>query len=325
MKIIYTHTDEAPAWPRSRSCRSSRRSPGSPGSRWRSVTSRWPDGSWPSSPTVCPPTSRSRTPWPSWASWPRPPRPTSSSCPTSAPRCPSSRPPIAELQAARLRRSRTIPTTRPTTRSARSAPATTGSRAAPSTRCCARATRIAGRRPRSSTTPAPIPHPMGAWSPRVADPTWLDMTDGDFRSTERSVTVERDGGALRIEHVAADGTVTVLKDSTSRCSPARWSTPRSCAVAALRRVPDRADRRGQGAGRPVLGASEGHDDEGLGPDHLRPCGAGLLPGLFAEHGGRAGARPASAPTTGSGAHPRRRSRRCPTASGGHHARPSMPS
>jgi isocitrate dehydrogenase len=53
------------------------------------------------------------------------------------------------------------------------------------------------------------PYRMGAWSPdsrsRVAT-----MTDGDFRATEQSVTVER-AGAVTIEHVAADGTVTQLR------------------------------------------------------------------------------------------------------------------
>ena len=34
------------------------------------------------------------------------------------------------------------------------------------------------------------------------------MTDGDFRATEQSVTLEQ-AGSVRIEHVAADGTVTV--------------------------------------------------------------------------------------------------------------------
>ena len=38
------------------------------------------------------------------------------------------------------------------------------------------------------------------------------MDDGDFRSTEQSVTLDADD-ELRIEHVAEDGTVTVLKES----------------------------------------------------------------------------------------------------------------
>ncbi len=52
------------------------------------------------------------------------------------------------------------------------------------------------------------PHRLGAWDPatkaRVAT-----MTDGDFYGNEQSV-VMADGGDLRIEHVAADGAVTVL-------------------------------------------------------------------------------------------------------------------
>src|SRR4051794_35357361 len=56
------------------------------------------------------------------------------------------------------------------------------------------------------------PHSMGEWSKdsrsRVAT-----MEEGDFRSTERSVTVDREV-AVRIEHVDVDGNVTVLKEQT---------------------------------------------------------------------------------------------------------------
>jgi isocitrate dehydrogenase len=55
------------------------------------------------------------------------------------------------------------------------------------------------------------PHSMGAWS-RDSRSHVATMSEGDFRSTERSRTLERDG-AVRIEHVAQDGAVTVLKDS----------------------------------------------------------------------------------------------------------------
>ena len=43
-----------------------------------------------------------------------------------------------------------------------------------------------------------------------------------------------------------------------------------------RRVPRRADGRRPGAGRAVLDPPQGHDDEGLRPDHLRPRGEDLL-------------------------------------------------
>jgi isocitrate dehydrogenase len=55
------------------------------------------------------------------------------------------------------------------------------------------------------------PHSMGAWS-RDSKTHVATMGDGDFRSTERSVTLAGDD-ELRIEHVASDGTVTVLKQS----------------------------------------------------------------------------------------------------------------
>ncbi|MFP5019902.1 NADP-dependent isocitrate dehydrogenase [Pseudonocardia phyllosphaerae] len=54
------------------------------------------------------------------------------------------------------------------------------------------------------------PHSMGAWSGDSASYV-ATMTDGDFRHSEQSFTVDADG-ALRIEHVGTDGTVTVLKD-----------------------------------------------------------------------------------------------------------------
>ena len=66
--------------------------------------------------------------------------------------------------------------------------------------------------------PAPVkafarshPHSMGAWSPDSRTHV-ATMGEGDFRSTERSATVDQDGD-VRIEHVAAGGEVTVLKES----------------------------------------------------------------------------------------------------------------
>ena len=53
------------------------------------------------------------------------------------------------------------------------------------------------------------PHSMGTWSPDSQSHV-STMTDGDFRATERSVTVPA-AGQVRIEHVSAGGDVTVLK------------------------------------------------------------------------------------------------------------------
>ena len=55
------------------------------------------------------------------------------------------------------------------------------------------------------------PHSMGAWSPDSKSHV-ATMDDGDFRHSEVSTTMTAPD-TLRIEHVAADGTVTVLKDA----------------------------------------------------------------------------------------------------------------
>jgi isocitrate dehydrogenase len=55
------------------------------------------------------------------------------------------------------------------------------------------------------------PHSMGAWSPDSKTHV-ATMGAHDFYSNEQSLTVAADG-AVRIEHVGADGTTTVLKES----------------------------------------------------------------------------------------------------------------
>jgi isocitrate dehydrogenase len=54
------------------------------------------------------------------------------------------------------------------------------------------------------------PHSMGAW-PEPSQSHVSSMTEGDFRSTEQSLTTEA-AVTVRIEHVGTDGTVTVLRD-----------------------------------------------------------------------------------------------------------------
>ncbi|MDT7536958.1 MAG: isocitrate dehydrogenase, partial [Actinomycetota bacterium] len=54
------------------------------------------------------------------------------------------------------------------------------------------------------------PHSMGAWS-RDTHSHVATMTDGDFRHSEKSVTIPA-ATTLRIEHVGTDGSTTVLKD-----------------------------------------------------------------------------------------------------------------
>ena len=55
------------------------------------------------------------------------------------------------------------------------------------------------------------PHSMGEWSSDSKSHV-AHMPDGDFYASERSQVVDYDG-SLRIEHVAEDGTVTVLRES----------------------------------------------------------------------------------------------------------------
>ncbi|MFJ3856005.1 NADP-dependent isocitrate dehydrogenase [Streptomyces sp. NPDC090085] len=55
------------------------------------------------------------------------------------------------------------------------------------------------------------PHRMGAWTSE-SKTNVATMGENDFRSTEKS-TVIAEAGTLRIEHVAAEGAVTVLRDS----------------------------------------------------------------------------------------------------------------
>jgi isocitrate dehydrogenase len=55
------------------------------------------------------------------------------------------------------------------------------------------------------------PHSMGAWS-RDSRSHVSTMSDGDFRHSEKSVTLSA-ADTLKIEHVTGDGTVTVLKES----------------------------------------------------------------------------------------------------------------
>ncbi len=57
------------------------------------------------------------------------------------------------------------------------------------------------------------PHSMGAWSPDSKTHV-ATMAHGDFKSNEKSITVDRTGD-IRIELVGTDGNTTVLKDKIS--------------------------------------------------------------------------------------------------------------
>ena len=93
---------------------------------------------------------------------------------------------IAELREPGLRHPRLPRGRRPTTSSARSAPAMTGSRAARSTRCCVRGTPTAAPRRRSRSTPAATRTRWATWSAESRSHV-STMSDGDFRSSEKSM------------------------------------------------------------------------------------------------------------------------------------------
>jgi hypothetical protein len=130
------------------------------------------------------------------------------------------------------------------------------------------------------------PHSMGAWSSESRSHV-ATMSEGDFASTERSLTVAREG-TLTIEHVAPDGAITTLKQGVP--GPGRIARRRRDAPCRAGHILCSPDRRGQGAGRAVLRPPQGDDDEGLGSDHLRARGARLLLGSICRAWRCAGCR-----------------------------------
>ena len=89
------------------------------------------------------------------------------------------------------------------------------------------------------------PQPMGEWSSDSRSHV-TTMSGDDFRSTERSHTVQREG-AFRIEHVDSDGKVTVLKGSDTAAG-GRDHRCRGHAPRRTRGVPGRAARGRQASG-----------------------------------------------------------------------------
>ena len=119
------------------------------------------------------------------------------------------------------------------------------------------------------------PHKMGAWSPDSKTHV-AHMTAGDFYGSEKSVTLA-EAGSFKIEFVGADGTTTVLKEKTAY-KAGEIIDAAVMSRRAFARVLRGADPGRQAAGRAPVPAPQGHHDEGLGPDHVRPCGVGLFQG-----------------------------------------------
>src|SRR5262249_31629845 len=116
------------------------------------------------------------------------------------------------------------------------------------------------------------PHRMGAWT-SDSKTNVAHMQDDDFRSTERSAVIAHDGS--RRSALAAAGRAAT---PTRAClGGARRAAGGARVLGGAARISVAPGRPGKERRRAVLAASQGDDDEGLGPDHLRPRGARVLP------------------------------------------------
>ena len=118
------------------------------------------------------------------------------------------------------------------------------------------------------------PAPMGAWSPDSKTHV-ATMGGGDFYANEQSVTI-----AERRRRCASSSSAPT---APSRCSRSRSRSSTGEVVDATFMSAKALDAflaeqiaDAKAEGRAVLDPPQGHDDEGLRPDHLRPRGEGLL-------------------------------------------------
>ena len=304
--IIYTHTDEAPdAGHLLVPARSSRRSPRTAGVdvETRDISLGRPDPRR-ASRSASPRSSASTTPSPSSASWPRRPRPTSSSCRTSRASMPAAQGRDRRAPGAGLRTCPTTPTS-PRTDEERDIRARYDKVKGSAVNPVLREGNSDRRAPAVGQELRPqAPALDGRVERRLARPTSRTMG-------RRRLPLQREVGGHRrpttpctIEHVDDDGTDTVLKDGLAGAGR-RGRRRHRHARRRARGVPRGADRPGQGRGRAVLGAPQGHDDEGLRPDHLRPRRQGLLRRASSRATATTSPRPACRPNNGLGGHPRR--------------------
>jgi isocitrate dehydrogenase len=112
---------------------------------------------------------------------------------------------------------------------------------------------------------------------------WPSMSGGDFFAPTRSRPRWTQAATAKIVLTTDAGEETLLKEGVSY--------PAGTVVDATFMSPPALDaflaeeiEKTKAEGVPVLAAHEGHDDEGLGPDHLRPCGQGLAGAGLREFG-----------------------------------------
>jgi isocitrate dehydrogenase len=244
-----THGSSTPSptrprcWPPTRSCRSSGLR-GAAGRRRRDPRHLAGRAHPRAFPDLSPEDQRVPTPSPSWASSPRPPRPTSSSCPTSAPRSRSSRPPSPSCRP----RASTCPTTPTTPRPTRRARHPRPLRQGQGQRRQPGAARGQLRPPRAPPSVKNYarkhPHSMGAWS---ADSKTNVATMGSGR-----LPLQRAVGHLPPTTRCASSTSPPTAPSPcSRTAPrarGRGRRRHRHARRGPRRVPRRAGRRAKAEG-----------------------------------------------------------------------------
>ncbi len=117
---------------------------------------------------------------------------------------------------------------------------------------------------------------MGKWSPDSQDQCRHHGQETTSSPTRNRSSFPKQPTS-KSSSSSPDGAVKVLKEKTpaqGRRNPRRHRHEQE----GPRRLPRRANRQSQKGRRPLLAPPEGHHDEGLRPDHLRPCREGLLQG-----------------------------------------------
>ncbi|WDT79944.1 MAG: NADP-dependent isocitrate dehydrogenase [Candidatus Manganitrophus sp.] len=125
------------------------------------------------------------------------------------------------------------------------------------------------------------PHSMGEWT-QASKTHVAQMTKGRLlpRSNEKSMTLD-EAREVRMEFVGQDGKTIVLKPKVA-LKAGEIIDAMFMSKKALCEFYEARDRGCQKAGRAVLAARQGDDDEGLAPDRLRPCRHGLLQGRLRQ-------------------------------------------
>ena len=238
--IIYTHTDEAPALATRSLLPVVNAFTASPGCRSSCVTSPSPAACSPPSPRRSPPSSGSTTTSPSWASWCTRPEANVIKLPNVSASIPQLKATIEELRG----KGYTLPDypdEPSSTDEERDVQARYDKVKGSAVNPVLREGNSDRRAPASVKNYARShPHKMGAWAPD-SKTSVATMGHDDFRSNEQSVTFAADDD-LKVELVASDGTVTVLKESipvlAGEIVDATFMSARDA-----RRVPRRADGR----------------------------------------------------------------------------------